>query len=380
MGLRALPGKIANGDTSEVACDHYHRYREDFALLRELNQGAHRMSVEWSRIEPSEGVFDSRQIRHYRDVLADIREQGMTPMVTLHHFTNPRWFVAKGGWTAPGAARAFLPYVSRVADELGDLVGLWCTINEPPIYAANGWITGEFPPSHRGDIAGAYRVTANMRQAHELAYLALKRRWPDTPVGLSHHKFLFMPASKRRRDRWAARTAQFALDSWPVGAGQWRRVVDATSDYIGLAHYWGQMVALDRRLPREQFMRRFNVPGVPVTEMGWGSDPAWMRVVLDELRSLGKPVYITENGLASNDDEWRKRYLGEVLWTVLGAIEDGVDVRGYFHWTNMDNFEWARGYGARFGLISVDRNTLERTIKPSGRLYGRIAATNSLPV
>jgi beta-glucosidase len=336
--------------------------------------------VEWSRIEPSEGVFDSRQIRHYRDVLADIREQGMTPMVTLHHFTNPRWFAAKGGWMAPGSARAFLPYVNRVCDELGDLVGLWCTINEPPIYAANGWITGEFPPSRQGDLRGAYRVTANLRRAHELAYLALKRRWPDTPVGLSHHKFLFMPASERRGDRWAARTAQAALDSWPVAVGQWRRVVDASSDYIGLAHYWGQMVAFDRRLPRHQFMRRFNVPGLPVTEMGWGSDPAWMRVVLDELRPLGKPVYITENGLASNDDEWRQRYLAEVLSAVLGAIDDGVDVRGYFHWTNMDNFEWARGYSARFGLISVDRKTLERTIKPSGRLYGRIAATNSLPV
>ncbi len=125
-------------------------------------------------------------------------------------------------------------------------------------------------------------------------------------------------------------------------------------------------------------MRRFNVPGAPVTDVGMSADPHWMRQVLNELRTLGKPVYITENGLASHDDEWRRRYITEILSNVLLAIGDGVDVRGYFHWTNTDNFEWARGYGIRFGLIDVDRQTLERTIKPSGHHYGRIAAANSL--
>jgi beta-glucosidase len=372
------PGRIANGDTSEVACDHYNRYREDFSLLRELGQGSHRLSIEWSRIEPSEGEFDSRQIRHYRDVLGEVREQGMEPMVTLHHFTNPRWFIKKGGWTAAGAARAFLPYVHRVVDELGDLVSLWCTINEPNIYAANGWITGEFPPARHGDLPSVYRALANMRHAHELAYLAIKRRWPDSPVGLSHHKFLFLPASGRRSDRLAAQTAQLAVDRWPVGPGRLGLVVEATSDFIGIAHYHGQLVAFDARRPGDQFIRRLNVPGVPVTEMGWSADPRWMRGVLGDLKHLGKPVYITENGMATTDDRVRERYIPDVLENVLLAIQDGVDVRGYFHWTNMDNFEWNRGYQAHFGLISVDRNTLERTVKPSGRLYARIAKANGL--
>lgn len=373
------PGRIATGDTSEVACDHYHRYREDFALLRELNQNAHRLSVEWSRIEPQEDVFDPRQIRHYRDVLADLRERGMSPMVTLHHFTNPLWFVRKGGWTASGSAHAFLRFVNRMVDELGDLVGMWCTINEPSIYAGNGWMTGEFPPGRHGDVAAVFRVTSNMHRAHELAYAAIKRRWPDSPVGLSHHKFLFMPASKRRRDRWAAQTAQAFLDRWPAGVGRWLKIVQATSDFIGVAHYWGQLCAFDPTSPRKQFIRRTNVPGAPVTEMGWNAQPSWMRAVLNELKGLGKPVYVTENGLASNDDAWRERYIGEILSNVLLAIDDGVDVRGYFHWTNTDNFEWARGYSARFGLIAVDRKTLERTIKPSGRVYARIAAANAIP-
>lgn len=372
-------GRIANGDSSEIANDNYHRYREDFALLRQLNQNAHRLSIEWSRIEPSQGEFDARQIRHYRDVLGDLREQGIEPMVTLHHFTSPIWFASKGGWAAPDAAHGFLPFVRHVVDQLGDLVGLWCTINEPTIYGANGWILGEFPPGRKGDVVGLYRVTSNMRNAHELAYGAIKRKWPDAPVGLSYHKLLFLPASDRRRDRWAAQTSQMVLDRWPVAPGQLRRIVESTCDYIGVAHYWGQMCAFDARRPRDQFIRRFNVPGRPVTDMGLSADPSWMRTVLNELRELGKPVYITENGLATGDDEWRSRYITETLANVLLAIGDGVDVRGYFHWTNTDNFEWTRGYATHFGLIEVDRKSLERTIKPSGHLYGRIAAANALP-
>ena len=372
------PGRIANGDTSAVATDHYHRYREDFALLRELNQNAHRLSIEWSRIEPSEGEFDSRQMRHYRDVLGELREQGIMPMVTLHHFTNPLWFVSKGGWTSTGAPHAFLPFVHRVVEELGDLVGIWCTINEPSIYGANGWITGEFPPGRHGDLPGQYRVTSNMRRAHELAYHSIKRRWPDAPVGLSHHKFLFMPASRKRADRLAAAATQLVTDRWPVGAARLGRIVEATSDYIGIAHYWGQLCAFDPRRPRDQFVRRFNPPGGEATEMGWVSEPRWMRQVLSEVRRYGKPIYITENGIATADDAQREKYLKDTLGEVHAAIEDGADVRGYFHWSNTDNFEWARGYAAHFGLIGVDRKTLERTVKPSGRLYARIATANGL--
>ena len=371
-------GRIAHGDRSGIANDHYNRYREDFALLREMNQNAHRLSIEWSRIEPSEGVFDSTQIRHYSDVLGALREQAITPMVTLHHFTSPLWFVRKGGWASSDAYRAFIPFVERVADELGDLVGLWCTINEPGIFGAQGWITGEFPPGRHGDLVAQYRVTSNLHRAHELAYAAIKRRLPDSRVGLSHHTFLFLPATQHRRDRLAAASAQLVMDRWPVGPGRLRRIVEATSDYIGIAHYWAQLCAFDPRRPHDQFIRRFNPPDAEPTEMGWSSNAAWMRQVLNELKPYGKPVYITENGIATSTDAVRAKYLTDILANVHGAIEDGVDVRGYFHWTNTDNFEWARGYTVHFGLIGVDRKTLERTMRPSGRLYARIAAANAL--
>ena len=374
-----LPGRVANGDTSAVACDHYHRYREDFALLRDLSQNAHRLSIEWSRIEPAEGEFDSREVRHYRDVLGEMREQRLRPMVTLHHFTSPLWFVRKGGWTSAESPRAFVRFVQKAVDELGDLVDMWCTINEPTIYGANGWITGEFPPGRHGDLGGQYRVTRNLKRAHDLAYGVIKGRLPDALVGLSHHKFLFTPASRARRDRLAAAAAQLVADRWPLGRGRLQKVVEAPSDFIGVAHYWGQMSAFDPTRPRDQFIRRFNPPDVLVSDMGFASNPAWMRQVLNELKAYGKPVYITENGIATRDDAVRESYLAGILANVHAAIEDGVDVRGYFHWTNMDNFEWARGYEPRFGLIAVDRKTLERTVKPSGRYYARIATANALP-
>jgi beta-glucosidase len=372
------PGRIANGDRSGVANDHYNRFREDFGLLREMSQNAHRLSVEWSRIEPSEGAFDAQQIRHYRDVLGALRELAIRPMVTLHHFTSPLWFVRKGGWSSGDSHRAFIPFVSRMADELGDLVDLWCTINEPSIYGAQGWVEGEFPPGRKGALAGQYNVERNMRRAHELAYAEIKRRRPDSAVGLSHHKFLFLPATDRRRDRLAASGAHAVTDRWPVGLVELRPIVEATSDFIGVAHYWGQMVELRPLQPKELFVRRFSPSDAIPTQMGLPSNPAWMRQVLNELKRYRKPVYITENGIATADDSVRRRYLTEVLGNVHLAIQDGVDVRGYFHWTNTDNFEWARGYTVQFGLIGVDRRTLERTIRPSGRLYGQIAAANGL--
>jgi beta-glucosidase len=374
-------GHIRGGDSAAVACDHYNRFREDFAELRRLGHNCHRLSIEWSRVEPAPGEFDDREIRHYRDVLAELREQGMAPMVTLHHFTSPLWFADRGGWAANGAPDAFLPFVRKVATELGELVAMWCTINEPNIYAVQGWGLGEFPPGRKGDLRAMYRVLRNLRAAHLACYEELHRLTPEVPVGLAFNKWLLLPADpSHRRDRAAARTAQALMDRWPAGGGRFERIVDAAADYIGLNHYAGQLVAFEPTRPGAQFMRRFNPPGVPTSDFGWALVPGWMRQVLDELKPRGLPIYITEHGIAAVDDAVRQKFLLDVLEQVWRAInDDGVDVRGYFHWTSMDNFEWAHGYAMKFGLLEVDRATLERRRRPTAELYARIARSNSLP-
>jgi beta-glucosidase len=372
-------GGILTGDSADPACDHYRRFREDFALLRRLHNNAHRLSIEWSRVEPEAGRFDPAEVAHYRDVLAELRAQGMAPMVTLHHFTSPTWFSRRGGWAAAGAVEAWLPFVRHVAEELGDLVALWCTINEPNIYAYQGWLAGEFPPGRRGDVRGLLRVLGSMRRAHEAAYRELHRLTPDVPVGLAQHKWLMLPADPgRRRDRLAAGMARFFMDRWPVGWGRWGRVVEAPCDFVGLNHYSASLVTFSRAHAAEGFVRRFNPPNLPESDFGWAVDAGWLGACLRELRRLGKPVYVTENGIATGDDGLRARFLTESLTEVAAAIRDGCDVRGYFHWSSHDNFEWAHGYSMRFGLIAVDRETQERTVKPSGWLYSRIAEANSL--
>ena len=373
------PGRIAGDAVSGIADDHYNRYREDFALLRSLRNNAHRLSIEWSRVEPSQGQFDTRQLRHYRDVLGELREQGMAPMVTLHHFSNPLWFAARGGWAVAGAHEAFLPFVRRVVDELGDLVALWCTINEPNIYATQGWIFGSWPPGRRNDVVGVWRVLGNLRSAHEAAYRIIKGRRPDAPVGLAHNKFWLVPARPGNPlDLAAVQAGRRMMDHWPVGQGRMQRTVAATSDFIGLNHYSGRLVRFDPLSPTSQFARQLNPPGYPVSDFGDAVKPDWMREALLELKPYGKPLYVTESGIAAADDSDRQRFLKDVLGEVRRAIEEGADVRGFFHWTSLDNFEWAHGYEMKFGLISVDRRTLERTPKPSAGLFARIAQANAL--
>ncbi|MGH7775559.1 MAG: glycoside hydrolase family 1 protein [Candidatus Dormibacterales bacterium] len=376
------PGRIAGGDVSGVACDHYRRYREDLRMLRELEQNAHRLSVEWSRLEPRPGEFDLRALGHYRDVLGEAREQGLEPMVTLHHFTSPAWFAERGGWSARGSPEAFLPFVRKVVDELGDLVTFWCTVNEPNVYAAQGWLVGTFPPGRTGDARGAWAVLRNLHAAHELAYQEIKGRRPGAQVGLAHNKWVMTPARARNPlDQAAAAAAQAAMDRWPALSGpRLEPVVRASSDFVGLNHYSGEEVLFAPARARAGFIRRRPPPGAPLSDFGWAVRPGWMRRALSELRGLGKPVLVTESGIAAGDDGVRRRYLTAVLREVLLSIEDGVDVRGYFHWTSMDNFEWAQGYSMRFGLIECDRRTLERRPKPSAALFARIAGANSLDV
>jgi beta-glucosidase len=385
-----LAGRCRRGQRSGLACDHYRRFGEDFALLGELHQTAHRLGVEWARLEPRPGSFDRAEIAHYRSVLAALRGHGIEPVVTLHHFTSPRWLGSLGGWEHPGVVPLFERYAARVADELGDLVRYWVTINEPNVFASHGYALGLWPPGRRDPLI-AFRIVANMVRAHGRAYHAIHRRRHDALVGVAHHWRPFEPLQARSLDRWAAdlRNALFnrafprALTDgvlrFPFGRGQLVPEVRGAQDYFGLNYYTRERVAFSPGRPHELFGREVR-PAVARDTAGSELHPAGFERALHDVAGYGRPILVTENGVADCDDELRPAFLVGHLLALHRAMAAGVPVIGYLHWSSLDNFEWLDGFDQRFGLIHVDFLTQARRPKPSARLYGEICRTGTITV
>jgi beta-glucosidase len=385
------PGRIRDGSSSGAACDQWRRYDSDFDLARGLWQNAHRFSVEWSRIEPAEGVFDAGALDHYRRVLVALRERGLEPLVTLHHFTNPLWLSRIGGWLNPQAPERFRRFVGEVVGALGDLVTWWATINEPVGYAYQSYLLGDWPPGRRSPVL-AWRVLAAMARGHALAYREIHQRRPDARVGIVTYMRVFDPSRPRHPlDRayawlpdWVANRAYFSClrDGRmrpPLGFfGRMRAAVDS-QDYLGVNYYGRDMIEFDSRRPRTGFFHHFQPPGAELSLPGWGEVyPEGLYRLLMRLKPLGKPMLITENGIPDNSDAQRPRFLLTHLAALHRAMRDGAPVLGYFHWSLIDNFEWAEGYGARFGLVSVDPKSQERRVKRSGELYAEICRAGAI--
>lgn len=398
-GWEQIPGHIKHGDTSAVACDWWkgERYRQDFELAARMHHNAHRLSLEWSRLEPREGEWDANAIAFYRRVLSALRERGMTPLVTLHHFTNPRWLVEKGAWETEAVVPLFERFAERAAREFGDLCDLWITINEPNVSAFTSYVNGRWPPGKK-DILLALRVLTNMARGHAAAYHALHRVQPHARVGAAHHIRAMKPANPQSAlDRAAARwqdhffnrlflrTLQDGRMPVPFGAA----VPEArnTQDFIGLNFYFSSRLRFDVSNPGELFGRALPPKPWGVANdaelqnwFGWGDiDPDAFHDVVRDLAALGKPIYITEHGIADAGDEIRARVIVPHLVALHRAIQAGADVRGYFHWSLTDNFEWIEGYDLlRFGLIAIDFATQARAPRPSTQVYARIARENAL--
>lgn len=383
-----LAGRCVGGQRSGLACDHYRRFRDDFALLRQLHQNAHRLSVEWARIEPRPGEFDREQLDHYRAVLETLRKLGIEPVVTLHHFTNPRWLRARAGWASPEVVGLFERYVDRVVEALGDLVRYWVTINEPNVYASQGYVLGVWPPGVRNPLA-AFRVLNHMVRAHGRAYQVIHRRHPDARVGVAHHLRPVETLRSRRLDRWVAgvRDAVFnrafaralvdGVVRFPIGRGQVVPEARDSQDFFGLNYYTRDVVTFSIRHPHKLFGHEVPPDG-PVTGFGWEIHPAGFERVVVEAASYGKPVLVTENGVSDREDELRPGYLVSHLLALARAMECGASVLGYLHWSSLDNFEWLEGFTQRFGLIAVDFRTQARRVKPSGDLYAEICRTGQI--
>jgi beta-glucosidase len=396
------PGRVAHGDRPDVACDAWHLWDQDLALQRALGLGAHRMSIEWARIEPSDGAIDAAALDRYRAMLGAVRDAGIEPMVTLHHFTLPAWLARAGGVLAPEFPQRLARFARVAIDALGDLARSWITINEPNVLAAQAYLLGAWPPALANPIA-AVRAHHRLLEAHVAAYRALKdARGDAVQVGVAHHLRVAEPErASSSVDRTAARVFArvfndaFALATCdgamygpldalvPLGRGRGAfRVADArgTQDFFGINYYSRDLVRFSLQHPAELFLSRRVPEGAPVSDLGWEIYPAGLgRLVRQWAARSGVPVYITENGIADADDTRRPAFITSHLAELAAAIAEGVDVRGYFHWSLLDNFEWAEGYAPRFGLVAIDYATQARRVRESGRLYARIARDRALP-
>ncbi|MEX1997726.1 MAG: glycoside hydrolase family 1 protein [Candidatus Andersenbacteria bacterium] len=344
------------------ACEHYERYGEDFALARQLGHNAHRLSLEWSRIELRPGVYNSRALAHYRQVLLTLKRESLTSFVTLHHFTNPLWFAQAGGWADASAAALFSQYVERVVQELGDLVDYWVTINEPHVYATMSYWHKRWPP-HEHSWQRVLTVIDHMAAAHIQAYHVIHRYLPRARVGMAHSVIGYFPARPTSRaDRFVV-----AVLNW--GSKQrWYALTRGAHDYLGINYYFSVTKRAAWRWP---FM--YNQPWSGATsDLGWPIRPEGLTHILKALQSYNLPIYITENGVADTTDSQRPDFIRSHLRAIEQAQAVGVDVRGYLHWSLLDNFEWADGFTPRFGLVAVDYQTQQRLPRPSAYAYKAI--------
>ena len=371
-------------EPSGEACGHWERFRDDFRLLRELGQRAHRLSIEWSRIEPSEGEIDRAALDHYREVLGTLRDLGIEPWVTLHHFTTPAWLAARGGFANEANLEPFARFVGIAGRAFGDLVKRWCTINEPTIVAEMGYRYGYFPP-RKQDAELSRRVLRNFFHAHALACAALRATASPADVGITlavQAQEPFRPdvpgdvALARRRDLEtnevsfrALATGRFGYPDHPPE--EIPGLADA-STFVGIQYYTRQ------RLDSDSGWLAAPEPGRFVSQMGWEVYPEGLPPLLARASATGLPVVVTENGICCDDDAVRVRYVADHLAAVDHARRGGADVRGYFYWSTMDNFEWNFGYGPTFGLVAIDRRTLERHPRPSAYFFREVCRHRGL--
>ena len=383
-------------EPSGLACDHYRRYADDFDLAASLGHTAHRFSVEWARIEPAEGRWDDDALAHYVDVVRALRARRLEPIVTLHHFTSPQWLAQQGGWTNPIVVERFARYTQRVADALGDLVTYWAPINEPMVYVRMHYVQGLGPPGAR-DLKQALTVIQHLIRAHAASFQAIHaaaRPGQTTPkVGIAHHIPAFRPCRRWwPLDRWAAMLTdrifnagllEALLDGrWHVpGVGTWRfPEIRHTLDFLGVNFYGRQFIHFAAGQPW---------PGAPCdpghhrevterTSLGWDVSPEAFGEVLRDYDRLGLPILVTENGTYMTDDARRWAFILSHVQAMARAMNAGARILGYCYWSLLDNFEWAEGFGPRFGIIEVDYATQARRVRDSGRRYAHICRTNRM--
>lgn len=352
------PAEYASG----LACDSYNRFDEDFDLAKQLGHNATRFSLEWARIEPQEGKFDEKELDHYEKVLQSAKFHGLKTFVTLHHFTNPLWFTKKGAFAKKENIADFVEYARVVTQRFSEYVDFWLTFNEPEIYATYSYFLGVFLPNHHSLIE-SIRVIKNIITAHNT--IAPKIRLEhQKPVSMAYHLADIQPVSWWSEPITAA--AHYLANEYILS----RTIY--TCDFIGVNYYNHMHLGWLGR-------RKHSQSNHQMSDLGWSIHPEGLERVLLFLKKFNKPVYITENGIADARDTKRERFIKDHLYYAHRAIEKGVDVRGYLYWSLIDNFEWEKGFGPRFGLIEIDYEDLRRRrVRYSAIKYAEICRQNRM--
>jgi beta-glucosidase len=367
-----VEGGIYNNDWAKAAedgrimpagksTDHYNRYKEDLDIAKSLGHNAHRISIEWARIEPEEGKFDKKEIDHYRDVIKAMKERGITPLITLWHFTLPLWFTNKGGFANKDSHSFFSRYCQHVVDELHEEGIIWTTMNEPIVWSTMSYLWGQWPPFELFKTGVFFRVIRNLIKSHKHAYEQIKKEKPTASVGIVKNN-MYMHVSKY--SKWNP----FLHINKVVNDYFWNRYfmnkVKDHIDTIGLNYYFHTEFG-----KKEKYVKN---------DMGWDLYPEGITHVLNDLKRFKKPIYITEAGIADEKDYFRAEYIKDLIVAINRAIEKGADVRGYMYWSLLDNYEWVFAYSKKFGLVEVDLKTFERKIRDSAYEYKKICESNSV--
>jgi beta-glucosidase len=378
------------------AVDHWNRFDEDHALLSQLSHGAFRLGIEWARIEPRKGHFDQDAIDHYRRMLVSLRKRGIKTCLTLHHWVLPQWVAEQGDWLNPDTLTSFLRYVEHIVEQLGEYPERWITLNEPMVAALAGNISGDFPPQRRS-IPAFRKVVRNLLRAHAGASLIIRRGCPSAKVGIAMAYPLLEPWGSKGLAGFYERTVMrigrtVIYGAWDhslitgrfhplLGRGTVEGLRDSI-DFCGINYYFRMTPRFSWRHIRTGFLDLGATPeGVATSDFDWQIYPTGLRQIVNEVwQRFGKPIVITENGIADRDDSHRAAYIESHLRQLHLALQDGVPVEGYFHWSLLDNFEWNEGFEMKFGLVEIDPDDpdLRRIPRPSATFYSQIIRNNGL--
>lgn len=382
-----LPGKIARGDTSGAAAGHWNKVGEDIEWMKVLGANAYRFSIEWSRLEPTEGEWDEAAWQHYVDEVAQLKAAGMEPMVTLLHFTLPAWMAERGGVTASDFPERFGRFAAEAAKRLGPQVRWWCTVNEPQVQMYEGYVAGIWPPGVK-DNAQAVKAFAGLLRAHGAAARALRRGDADALIGVASNMIYFEPAHRwnlleqivasmvSNGFNWSFDESisrgrlMFRMPGFP-SLDEPAPELQGTMDWVGINYYRRNLVTF---APGSPGMVDIHPGPGTLSDAGIEIYPEGMLALLRESRArYALPIVITENGVADSAGVHRPMFIRQHAYAVQQALDEGIDVRGYLHWSLMDNFEWAEGYGARFGLYRLDRATMAREPAAGWAEFRRLA-------